>query len=155
MNDRQLPRSDYFGIKGATRELVGRAGTNCTRVDQQTLSKYGNPGEDHAERFMPVDVVADLEAECGLPIVTRKLAELSGCLLVPLPRGTGHGALTERSHRTAQEFAEVMAGILAALADQVMTEEEAQPVLTNIHELMLECAALAEEVKASARRRTE
>lgn len=153
MRTRYLAGSDYAGLKGSTRKLVKTSDIGVTRVGQQELSKYGNPSDDHAERFMPVDIVADLEAECGMPIVTAKLAELAGCLLVPLPKGKGQGALNERSHRTAQEFAEVMSGILGALADGEITEAEGEAILQNIHEMMIEGAALAEEVRAAVARR--
>lgn len=155
MSARQLPANDYAGLKAATRQLVtaaggGNEGSKVTRVSQQVLSGYGSANAEHAERFVPLDVIADLEAECGQPIVTRKLAELAHCLLVQLPRGAGHAAVTERSGRSAHEFGEVMAGVFGALAnDGKITPDEAQPILTDIRELMLELAGLAEAVKAA------
>ncbi len=152
---RQLPANDYAGLKAATRQLVSAAGggneaAKVTRVSQQVLSGYGSLGAEHAERFAPLDVIADLEAECGQAIVTRKLAELSHCLLVQLPTGCSHAAVTERSGRSAHEFGEVMAGVFGALAnDGRITADEAQPILNDIRELMLELAGLAEAVKAA------
>jgi hypothetical protein len=152
---RQLPATDYAALKAATRQLVSAAGggneaAKATRVGQQVLSGYGSLAPEHRDRFAPLDVVADLEAECGQPIVTRKLAALNNCLLVQLPTGPGHGAVTERSGRSAHEFGEVMAGVFGALAnDGRITPDEAGPILNDIRELMLELAGLAEAVKAA------
>lgn len=152
---RQLPATDYAGLKAATRQLLkatggGNEAAKATRVSQQVLSGYGSGGDEHSERFAPADVIADLEAECGQPIVTRKLAELANCLLVQLPHGAGNSAITERSGRSAHEFGEVMSGVFAALAnDGLITPDEAPPILNDIRELMLELAGLAEAVKAA------
>jgi len=152
---RQLPASDYVALKAATRQLVtavggGNEAAKATRVSQQVLSGYGSVGDEHHERFAPADVIADLEAECGQPIVTRKLAELANCLLVQLPHGAGNSAVTERSGRSAHEFGEVMSGVFGALAnDGRITPDEAAPILNDIRELMLELAGLAEAVKAA------
>jgi hypothetical protein len=155
MTARQLPSSDYAALKAATRQLVtatggGNEAAKATRVGQQVLSGYGGIGPEHAERFAPVDVIADLEAECGRPIVTRKLAELSNCLLVPLPSGQGADAVSARAGRSAHEFGEVMEGVFAALRDGRITQDEAPPILANIRELMLELAGMAEAVQAAA-----
>jgi hypothetical protein len=150
---RQLPASDYIGAKAAFRQLLkatggGNEAARVTRVAQQVLSSYGSLDAQHAERFAPIDVVADLEAECGQPIVTRKLAELSNCLLVPLPRSGSADELDRQTLRTAQEYAELIARVMAAGRDGKITAEEAPPILTDIHELMVELAGMAEAVQA-------
>lgn len=157
---RQLPASDYHGLKAATRQLLktaggGNEGARITRVGQQVLSNYGSPSDDHVERFAPIDVIADLEVECGQPIVTRKLAELNNCLLVPLPHGANGDGVAARAGRSAHEFGELMEDVFTALKDGRITREEAPPILTNIRELMLELAGMAEAVKASALREEE
>lgn len=152
---RQLPATDYAALKAATRQLLtaaggGNEGAKVTRVGQQVLSSYGSLGIEHAERFAPIDVIADLEAECGEPLVTAKLAELGGHLLVRLPRGDGFDAVARQTMRSAQEYAELIAGVMAAKADGRITADEAPRILTDIRELMIELAGLAEAVQAAA-----
>lgn len=152
---RPLSAGVYAGLKATTRLFVDRAfghqkvAAAATRVEQQAISDYGSTLPEKAERFMPIDVLLDLTRASGNTTLLKYLADECGCLLVPLPHGDGHGPLTDHSARTAQEFGEVMAGILSALADRRITPGEAAGVLTNIHELMLELAALAEAVKVA------
>ena len=75
-------------LKRATRQLVdavggGQRGAGLCRVRQQDLSDYGN--RDVAARFMPADVVADLEAVAAHPFVTEALATEAGFALFKLP----------------------------------------------------------------------
>lgn len=77
----------YLRLKAAARALVKKAGGQesaamVTRASHQTLSRYGLPDD---VTFMPVDVVADLEADVGNPIITRMLADLAGYLLIAKP----------------------------------------------------------------------
>ena len=141
MNARHLSKHEYASLKAATRtvvhKLTGQGAASITRVGQQTLSTYGNPLEDFETVFMPVDVVADLEAELGDFPVTRALAELNNCLLVPMPekRGTGPVAMS----------------LGAALADGTITDREAKASHKEIREaiyaLLRLDAVLAREVE--------
>ncbi|AKR57142.1 hypothetical protein XM25_15350 [Devosia sp. H5989] len=151
MNGRQLPQADYLALKGASRELVTKVGGSVhaqrvTRVRQQAFSEYGSPDE---MRFMPVDVVADLEAEVG-PVVTRALATLSNCLLVPMPQGRGPGRVLEASGAAAEDTGKLMIELGQALRDGKITERERDALLRNIHQIMIDLSALAEAVKAEA-----
>lgn len=72
-------------LKQATRKLIhGLGGLEAaalhTSVGKSLLSEYQF---SHAERTMPIGVVADLEVAAGDPVVTRTLARLAGCALVP------------------------------------------------------------------------
>ena len=154
MSARQLPSTDYAALKAATRKLLaaaggGNEGAKATRVGQQVLSSYGSLGAEHAERFAPIDVIADLEAECGQPLVTRRLAELSNCLLVPLPIADGFDAVSRQTMRSAQEYAELIASVMAAKADGRIDAGEARRLLADIRDLMVELAGLAEAVQAA------
>ncbi|MBG1232993.1 phage regulatory CII family protein [Aestuariivirga litoralis] len=104
---RQFGAETYFEIKGACRELVRAAGgavhcASMTRTNQNRLSEAISP--QFIERFMKVDQVADLEAECGDPIVTRHLAAMAGYDLTP--RAT---ATTQKAVLT--EFAEMVSAV--------------------------------------------
>lgn len=126
---RFLPAKDYALEKAATRQLVRLAGgvaqaATFTRVDPARLSRYGSP---HDPQFVPIDVVADLEAEAGDPIVTRALADLSGCLLVAKPKADAARGMAATLGRTAKETGEALAALGSALADDgVITAAEAK-----------------------------
>jgi len=90
MNTRYLARIDYDRLKKAQDELIKhpevggpKAAAEVTRVDPARLSRYGSP---HETTNAPVDVIADLEAKANAPIVTRILADLHDCDLVPRDR---------------------------------------------------------------------
>lgn len=153
MTSRRLSARDYLRLKGATADLLDANGGETdaagrTRVGQTDLSRYQSRNGDHALRFMPIDVVADLEDAAGTPVVTRVLATMADCLLVPLPKGHG-GEVAVKTGRTAKEFGDVMTRVGEALADGEICEAEADGILTELRELMLACAALAESVRAA------
>jgi hypothetical protein len=75
-------------IKRATRDLVRSVGGTSEgavlcRVRQQDLSDYQN--RDQPARFMPADVIRDLEAVAPRPLVTEALAIEAGYSLFKLP----------------------------------------------------------------------
>jgi hypothetical protein len=157
MSARQLPATDYAGLKAATRQQIATNGgpveaARSTRVGHQDLSRYGSLAEDHDERFIPADVIADLEAECGQPIITRKLAELSGHLLVPVPRvalsGTFLGAITAA---TLKETSDVFVALGDSLGDGQISTGDAERINREIDEAMAKLAALKLQVQAEAR----
>lgn len=84
---RPLSAEAYDGLKTASRRLAGAAGgveaaASITRVGKTAIGRYQDP---HGADFMPLDVVADLEAATGRPFVTEALARLARSLLLPLP----------------------------------------------------------------------
>jgi hypothetical protein len=89
---------DKQALKLASKRLGQAAGgveaaANYCRVGKSLLSEYGSRNN---ETFMPIDVVADLEAvthgTAGWPLVTRMLAAEAGCALVELPKPTAPDA---------------------------------------------------------------
>ena len=77
----------YLSLKAAFRRLTKAAGgqqaaASLTRVDFQRIGRYGSPNE---AMHVPIDVVADLERDVGLPMVTHELADLAGYILIPKP----------------------------------------------------------------------
>jgi hypothetical protein len=157
MLTRRLPERVYLRLKGAFGDLLHANGGGVdaakrTRLQQPDLSRFQSTNPDHALRFAPIDVVADLELSVGEPVVTRLLAELNNCLLVPLPEGMLEGALAERTGKSAKEFGDVMVRIGEALRDGEISEDEAASILREIHEVMLELSALAEAVRVATKR---
>ena len=117
---RPLREADYFALKSATRQLVHQCGgveaaAAVTRAGFQTVSKYGRPQE---AMFAPLDVIADLEADAGAPLVTRQLAALARHVLVPLPEGAdGKGRWYRHISEVTQGVGEVVRRLGRALED--------------------------------------
>ncbi|MBS7699189.1 MULTISPECIES: phage regulatory CII family protein [unclassified Chelatococcus] len=86
MNARYLPASDYLQLKSVSHLLLKKAGggrlaaAEITRGSESRFSEAASTS--FPERFLAVDQVADLEAHCGAPLVTRTLAGLTGHDLV-------------------------------------------------------------------------
>ena len=54
------------------------AACKLTGKSKATLGRYYSDAEEHGDRFMPIDVVAQLEAGARFPHVTAALADLRG-----------------------------------------------------------------------------
>ena len=150
MSARQLPKNDYLKLKAATRKLIKYAGNGThaaenTRVSQQRLSEYGTP---QGQLFMPIDVLADLEAEVG-PIVTAELAAMSNHLLVPMPAACRAGSVLARiTGEAMKETSEVFITIADTLKDGRITGDEAERLRTEIDEALAKLVALKLQVAA-------
>jgi hypothetical protein len=116
---RYLPGTEYLTLKAATRALL-RTGTAVaaaavTRVGDSRLSDYGHPHKPND--FAPIDVIADLEAECGVPVVTAALARLADHALVPLAQAHDRVALSAALARLGREVGDVLAQAASAAGD--------------------------------------
>jgi len=153
---RQLPDRDYQTLKAVTRQLVNSAGgasaaAAITRGDHQSISRYGSAHPDNADRFMPIDVLADLESECEQPVLTKELARLSGHLLVPVPKvvrsGTALGIVTAGA---LKETSEVFVALADRLGDGKLCTDDAAHIGREIDEALAKLAALKLQVNAEA-----
>lgn len=153
---RQLPDRDYQALKAATRQLVNAAGGTVaaaavTRGDHQSVSRYGSAHPDNADRFMPIDVLADLESECEQPVLTKELARLSGHLLVPVPRvvrsGTALGVITAKA---LKETSEVFVALAEGMGDGKICAADATHIGKEIDEALAKLVALKLQVNAEA-----
>lgn len=139
---RRISEEHLAELKAATKRAVQIAGgpvsfAFATRVEAPALSKY--VGRDYADAFMPVDVVADLEADIGAPLVTEHLARLSGYRLVRA--GEGAGADTGRGlpdigllARIAKEANDVVQAMAEAAEDGRYDAAEIDRVMREIDE---------------------
>lgn len=116
-------KTDYAALKLASKHLVKACGgvesaALITRVGHSELARYYDPAE---KLFMPVDIAADLETDCGNPLLSRALANLSGYELVaPPPQASEAEKLHHWSVLLAnlgQETAAALAQIAAALSE--------------------------------------
>lgn len=86
---RKFGAAFYHGTKAQFRTLVDanggfEAAAMVTRVNKTALHAYCDL---KAPQFPPADVISDLEAACGEPIVTRWQARAQGYQLVPIEPG--------------------------------------------------------------------
>ena len=153
---RYLPARDYAAIRERTGALVEAAGgcvaaAHDTRVGAPWLSRYGNP---HESAFAPVDVIADLEARSGEPVVTRKLAELAGYVLVPVATAGGARDLMRHLSVISKEGGDAVSGLAAALADGKVDDAEAERVGRELGEAIAALAHCRSALQALAGRAT-
>jgi Phage regulatory protein CII (CP76) len=143
----------YLQLKAAARGLVKKAGGQesaaaITRAGHQTLSRYGLPDDPS---FMPVDVVADLEADVGAPEITRVLADLAGYLLVAKPPSGGRDPTwIARLSALAKESGEVISALGQALGDGAITPEEIRD--QNLRREVREASEVLASIDAALKR---
>lgn len=139
MSVRQLPRRDYQALKRATGELVGAAGTmrqlaaDCGRKRFQVFSDWCDPNQ--MDRFPPLDVIADLECIRDKPVITRALAKLSNCLVVPMPDARS-AALGLCLGEVARTTGALIADMADALTDNHIDAAERTKLLADIAQAM-------------------
>ena len=134
---RPLPESSYAGLKTATRRLVAatdgiEAAASITRVGKSQIERYTSP---HHPDFMPIDVVADLEAATGQPLVTEALARLAGCALHEVEPNASHPNPLIGIASLARHTGEVARDVAAALADRAISAAEARGIFADLDEL--------------------
>ena len=107
------------------------AACKLTGKSKATLGRYYSENDGHDDRFMPIDVVAQLEAAASFPHVTTALAELRG---VTLSYDTARANDTRKNVNQdvvilAQRFAQLMAEYNIAIGDGVISINEAKRML--------------------------
>jgi hypothetical protein len=122
-------------LKQHSEALVKDVGieTACvlTGRSKATLGRYYSQDAEHADRFMPVDVVAALEAAARHPHVTAALADLRGITLSydATRRNADSGGVNQDVVALAQRFAQLMAEYHQSIADGVISVNEARRLL--------------------------
>lgn len=129
------------GIESAC-ELTGKS--------KATLGRYYSDQEEHGDRFMPVDVVAQLEAAARYPHVTAALADLRGITMSydGTRRNSTSAGVNQDVVALAQRFAQLMAEYNMAIADGVISVNEAKRMLREtlaIQEVILQMKLNLEE----------
>lgn len=123
-------------LKRHTEALVKDVGIEAacalTGKSKATLGRYYSDHPEHADRFMPVDVVAKLEAEAGYPHVTSALAELQKITLSfddRRPNQAQSGGVNSDVIALSQRFAMLMSEYQQAIEDNIITVNEAKRLL--------------------------
>ena len=129
------------GIEAAA-ELCGKS--------KATLGRYYSGDADHADRFMPIDVVAALEAAARFPHVTAALADLRGITLSydQDRRNAGAGGVNADVVALSQRFAMLMGEYNQSIQDGRITINESKRLLAEtlaIQRVLLEMKLHLEE----------
>ncbi len=144
-------------LKKHTEALVKAVGIEAacalTGKSKATLGRYYSDLAEHGDRFMPIDVVAQLEAACSFPHVTSALADLRGVTLsYDADRSNAQSkGVNQDVVALAQRFAMLMSEYNQAIADGRITMNEAKRMLQEtvaIQQVLLQMKLnLEEEVK--------
>ncbi len=123
-------------LKKHTEALVKAVGIEraceLTGKSKATLGRYYSDSDEHADRFMPVDSVAQLEAAAGYPHVTSALAELNGITLSydkERRNSEGSGGVNSDVVALSQRFAMLMGEYHTSIEDGIITINEAKRLL--------------------------
>ena len=100
-------------LKKHTEALVKDVGIEAacelTGKSKATLGRYYSDADEHADRFMPVDAVAALEAASSYPHVTSALAEMRGITLsYDETKNNSEGGINSDVIKLSQRFAMLM-----------------------------------------------
>lgn len=123
-------------LKKHTEALVKDVGIEpacaLTGKSKATLGRYYSEHDEHADRFMPIDTVAALEAASSYPHVTAALSELRGITLSFDNRRSNtekSGGVNADVVALSQRFAMLMSEYSQSIEDGVITVNEARRML--------------------------
>lgn len=134
-------------LKKHTETLVKDVGIEaaCTLAGKSkaTIGRYYSDADEHADRFMPIDVVAALEAASSFPHVTSALADLRGITLAydGTRRNASSSGVNADVVALSQRFAMLMGGYNIAISDGKISINEAKRLLREtlaIQQVLLE-----------------
>lgn len=134
-------------LKKHTEALVKDVGieeaSRLTGKSKATLGRYYSESDEHDDRFMPIDVVAALEAKAQFPHVTAALSDLRGITLsYDADRHVEPtGRVNEGIVALAERFAMLMAEYNTAIRDGRISINEAKRLLREtlaIQEVLLD-----------------
>ena len=113
------------------KEVGIEAACALTGKSKATLGRYYSDADEHGDRFMPIDVVAQLEAASGFPHVTSALADLRGITLA-YDADRANAPAHDVNHDVvalAQRFAMLMSEYNLAIGDGAFARRVPQRIL--------------------------
>jgi hypothetical protein len=122
-------------LKKHTEALVKDVGIEAaceiTGKSKATLGRYYSDSDEHDDRFMPIDVVAQLEASARFPHVTAALADLRGITMAydREKRNAQSKGVNQDVVALAQRFAMLMSEYNLAISDGSISVNEAKRML--------------------------
>ncbi len=107
------------------------AACQLTGKSKATLGRYYSDTDEHDDRFMPIDVVAQLEAASGFPHITAALSDLRGLTLSydSEKRTAASKGVNQDVVALAQRFALLMSEYNQAIGDGKISPNEAKRLL--------------------------
>ena len=141
-------------LKKHTEALVKDVGIEAacelTGKSKATIGRYYSDQDEHGDRFMPIDVVAQLEAAARFPHVTSALADLRGITLSydGERRNAQSAGINSDVVALAQRFGMLMAEYNSAIGDGKISVNEAKRLLREtlaIQQVLLEMKLSLEE----------
>jgi hypothetical protein len=141
-------------LKKHTEALVKDVGIEAaceiTGKSKATLGRYYSDNPEHDDRFMPIDVVAALEAASRFPHVTVALSDLRGITLSydATRRNSPSPGVNQDVIALAQRFGMLMAEYNQAISDGKISANEAKRLLREtlaIQEVLLDMKLSLEE----------
>jgi hypothetical protein len=141
-------------LKKHTEALVKEVGieaaASLTGKSKATLGRYYSDQNEHDDRFMPIDVVAQLEASSRFPHVTAALADLRGITMSydGEKRNASSTGVNQDVVALAQRFGMLMAEYNQAIGDGKISINEAKRLLREtlaIQQVLLEMKLNLEE----------
>jgi len=126
------------------------AACKLTGKSKATLGRYYSDAEEHGDRFMPIDVVAQLEAGARFPHVTAALADLRGITMSydAEKRNAPSTGVNQDVVALAQRFAMLMSEYNMAIGDGVISINESKRLLREtlaIQQVLLDMKLNLEE----------
>jgi hypothetical protein len=101
-----------------------------------TLGRYASLMDENSDRYMPVNVLVELELTASVPYVTKAIAELQGLKLeYGDDRAAGPGGLNSDVIRLSQRFATLMAEYNHSISDGVISLNETRRLLDETNAL--------------------
>ena len=101
-----------------------------------TLGRYASLADENADRYIPVNVLLDLERAATVPFVTKALAELQNMSLeYDEGREDQTGALNSDVIKLSQRFATLMGEYNHSIEDGVISLNEAKRLLDETNAL--------------------
>ncbi|MEN8896246.1 MAG: hypothetical protein ABF248_09180 [Yoonia sp.] len=121
-------------LKKHTEALVKDVGIEAacelTGKSKATLGRYYSDADEHSDRFMPVDVVAALEAASSYPHITSALVEMRGITLsYDQGRNNSDGGINSDVIKLSQRVAMLMGEYNQPIEDGVISMNEAKRLL--------------------------
>jgi hypothetical protein len=141
-------------LKKHTEALVKDVGVEAACAlsgkSKATIGRYYSDADEHADRFMPVDVVAALESAAGFPHVTAALADLRGITLAydGTRRNSTSTGVNSDVVVLSQRFAQLMGEYNIAISDGKISVNEAKRLLRetlSFQQVLLEMKLNLEE----------
>ena len=107
------------------------AACTLTGKSKATFGRYYSDAAEHDDRFMPIDVVAQLEAAARFPHVTAALADLRGITMSydAEKRNAPSTGVNQDVVTLAQRFAMLMSEYNMAIGDGVISINESKRLL--------------------------